>query len=137
MTNMNDQKILELKKQIEEKKKQIKSTPKFVPLTNCSIEINSIRYNIHTLNKESLINLLVKLNSYMLSAKDLCLLEDYTICGYNINDWISDLKSKLYIIMAVEEENKLKKMETKLSQMLSEEKKVQLELDEIEQFLKE
>ncbi|MFB0830237.1 hypothetical protein [Brevibacillus laterosporus] len=42
-------------------------------------------------------------------------------------DWIKDLKSKLDIVRRKEEEHKLKVMETKLHQLLSNEKKVELE----------
>lgn len=132
MTNKtNDQKIMELKKQIEEKKKQIVKAQKFSPITNCSIEIDGQRYNIQVLTKEQLISLMVKLNSYAISADKLELLDDYFITGYNVLDWIKDIKAKLDYVCRKEEENKLKTMEFKLHQLLSNEKKVELEIDEI------
>jgi len=125
----NDKKIMELKKQIEEKKNKVSKSQKFSPITNCSIEVDGIRYNIQVLTKEQLITLLVKLNSYAMSAKDLEV--DFSISGYNVSDWITDIKSKLDFVSRKEEENKLKIMESKLHQLLSNEKKVELEIDEI------
>ncbi|MFE6075601.1 hypothetical protein ACFVQB_14110 [Paenibacillus sp. NPDC057886] len=135
MANLNDSKILELKKQIEEKKKSVGKSKKFSPVTNCSIELDGVRINIQTLTKEHIIALLIRLNSYAASAKELSLLEQYVISGYGINDWIDDLKSKLDFINRKDEEHKLKIMEAKLDKLLSEDKKVELELDEISKML--
>ena len=125
----NDSKIMELKKQIEEKKIKLGKSQKFTPITNCSIELDGVRTNIQVLNKEQLTYLLVKLNSYALSAKSLEI--DFVISGYHVADWITDIKSKLDFVSRKEEENKLKMMESKLHQLLSNEKKVELEIDEI------
>lgn len=132
----NDEKILELKKQIEEKKKKVGKSQKFTPVTNCSIEVDGTRYNIQVLGKEQLISLMVKLNSYAISAKELEVLSDYSISGFNVGDWIKDLKAKLEFINRKDEEYKLKTMESKLDLLLSNEKKVELEIDEIENLLK-
>ncbi|MMZ60811.1 hypothetical protein D1872_229260 [compost metagenome] len=136
MANQNDNKILELKKQIDEKKKKISKSQKFTPITNGSIEVDGIRYNLHVISKEQLISLLVKLNSYALSAKDLGVLDDYTISGFNVLDWVTDLQNKYDQLNRKEEEQKLKAMENKLDQLLSSEKKVELEISEIESMLK-
>ena len=128
-TETNDLKIMELKKQIEDKKIKLGKSQKFAPITNCSIELDGIRVNIQVLNKEQLTYLLVKLNSYAKSAKELEI--DFVISGYHITEWITDIKSKLDFVSRKEEENKLKVMESKLHQLLSNEKKVELEIDEI------
>ncbi|MEC4565513.1 hypothetical protein L8C07_06105 [Paenibacillus sp. CMAA1739] len=135
MANNNDQKILELKKQIEAKKKQISKSQKFVPVTNCSIEVDGIRHNIQVLTKEQAISLMVKLNSYAMSADNLGLLHNYTISGFSVVEWIEDLKSKLDFMTRKEEEQKLKTMESKLDKLLSNDKKVELEISEIESLL--
>lgn len=136
MENVNDQKILELKKQIEEKKKKIGNSRKFSPITNCSIEVDGTRYNIQVLTKEQIISLMVKLNAYAISAKELEVLNDFRISGYSAMDWINDLKSKLDFLCRKEEESKLKALEAKLNLLLSNEKKVELEIGEIESMLK-
>ena len=138
MSNViNDSKIITLKNQISEKRKQIDKIKKFTPITNCSIEVDGIRSNIQVLAKEQLIALVVKLNSYVSSSKELGLLDEYTISGFKAEDWIVDIKSKLDIVSRKDEERKLKDMEEKLDRLLSNEKKTELEINEIENMLKE
>lgn len=132
----NDEKILILKKQIEEKKEELKNVTKFNPITNCSIELDNVRYNLNTLTKEQLILLLVKLSTYALSAIDLGINgEDFNISGYKVDEWIEDIKSKLENLNQRNEQSKLKQLESKLTKMLSEEKKTELEIEEIENLL--
>lgn len=133
----NDQKIMELKRQIEEKKKKVGKSQKFAPVTNCSIELDGVRTNINVLAKSQIITMMVKLNAYAASARELELLNEYDISGYNVTDWISDLRAKLDFINRKDEESKLKLMESKLDLLLSNDKKVELELDEIASLLKD
>jgi hypothetical protein len=136
MSNVNDEKILELKAQIKEKKEKLKNKKKFVSVTNCSLEVDGVRYNLNVLSKEQLISLLVKLNSYKISAVDLGLLDTYMISGYKVEDWITDIRLKLEVVAHREEENKLQELESKLHVLLSNDKKVELELKDIEFMLK-
>lgn len=136
MSNNNDARILEMRKQIEESKKKLGKSSRFTPITNCSIELDGTRHNINVLQKEQLISLMVKLNAYLMSAKALDVAEDYLISGYSPADWITDLKSKLDILSRKDEEQALKLMEEKLLKLLSDGKKVELEIDEIESMLK-
>lgn len=136
MSNVNDAKIMELKKQIAEKKEKLAGINRFVPTTNCSVEVDGTRYNINTLQKEQIIHLMVRLNLYRISAKDLELTEEFNISGYKPEEWITDLKVKLDILSKKDEERKLKAMEDKLDRLLSDEKKTELELDDIEAMLK-
>ena len=39
--------------------------------------------------------MLIKLNAYAISATDLGLLDEYTISGYKVTEWIEDLQAKL------------------------------------------
>jgi len=132
----NDTKIMVLRGQIEDKKKQLSKAQKFTPVTNCSIELDTVRSNIQVLTKDQLISLMVKLKSYMMAAEELDVLDSYFISGFKVEEWIADIKSKLEIVCRREEENKLKTMENKLHLLLSNEKKVELEIDEIESMLK-
>jgi hypothetical protein len=131
----NDQRILQLKKQIEEKKEQLGKTTKFTPLTNCSLELEGERYNINVLQKEQLTILLLRLNMYRISAIDLSV-NSVEISGYLLSEWISDIKAKIEILSRKDEERNLKAMEDKLVKLLSDGKKVELELNEIESLLK-
>lgn len=136
MANTNDQRILELKKQIEIKKEKLGKSTRFIPVTNCSIELDGERYNIQVLTKEQLIILMVKLNSYLISAKTLGVAEDFNISGYHVSDWITDMQSRVELLSRKDEERKLNIMESKLAKLLSDDKKVELEIDEIESLLK-
>lgn len=133
--NNNDQRILELKKQIEIKKEKLGKSLRFSPVTNCSIELDGVRHNIQVLTKEQLVMLMVKLNSLLMSAKVLEVSEDFNISGYHVCDWISDIQSKIDILSRKDEERKLKAMEDKLLKLLSDGKKVELEIDEIASLL--
>ncbi|MCJ0174347.1 hypothetical protein [Clostridioides difficile] len=55
--------------------------------------------------------------------------------GYDVQDWIDDIKSKLDILTINEERSKLEEMEIKLMELLSNEKKVELEINKIESML--
>lgn len=131
----NDQRILQLKKQIEEKKEQLGKSTKFIPLTNCSLELEGERYNINVLQKEQLTILLLRLNMYRISAIDLGV-NSVEISGYLLSEWISDIKAKIEILSRKDEERNLKALEDKLVKLLSDGKKVELELNEIESWLK-
>jgi hypothetical protein len=137
MSNVNnDQRILELKKQIEVKKEKLKQSEKFSPITNLSIEFENTRFNLNVATKSILIDLAIKLNMMLISFKDLRLSEEYKISGYKLEDWIADIKAKLNILSRKDEERNLKVLEDKLSKMLSEDKKIELELNEIADLLK-
>lgn len=132
----NDDRILELKKQIEKKKADIASRKvKFVPETNCILEIDSERYNLNVAVDGVLTLLMIKLNMYNMSADSLEISHPI-ISGYTTDLWIQDIKSKLAASGMKREENELKKMEAKLIKLLSDEKKTELEIDEIASLLK-
>lgn len=133
--NKNDDRILELKKQVENKKKEIaKKNVKFVPETNLVIEINGIKTNINVLNKKDLESLLVILNMYRMSAVDLEM-KDFEISGYKVDQWMNDVKAKINMKTLKREETELKELEFKLDKLLSDDKKTELELDSIAALL--
>lgn len=135
MTKTNDIRILELKKQIKNKKDELGVSKRFSPVTNCVLDLYGNTYNLNTLNAESLTALLININMTRLSANDLDL-GDVVLSGYKLSEWIADIKGKLDILNRKVEEQKLKKLEDKLTKLLSEDKKVELEIDEIESLLK-
>lgn len=132
----NDEKILELKKQIREKKNSIDKTVKFTPETNCILQLNGVNNNINVLSQDCLTLLMVQLNTYIMSAKNLELnIGAIIISGYSVLEWINDIKCKISVIKYKEEMSKLKTMELKLDKLLSEDKKTELEIDEIASLL--
>lgn len=126
----NDDKILQLKAVIEKKKEELKKYKKFCPVTNCVLDMDGKKYNLNVLHENDLVLLLVKLDSYLVSAERLHL--TLTLSGYDILDWIDDIKDKLKDIEKKKKELELKKIEVKLTELLSENKKKELEIGEIE-----
>lgn len=129
----NDERVLQLKKLIETKKSEL-STQRFVPMTNCVLDMEDKKYNLNVLQEKELEFLMVKLNAYSMSADNLKI--DLVISGYGVNEWLADISGKLAIIIDKKKRDELKALEAKLDKMLSDEKKTELELDEIAALLK-
>ena len=128
----NDERVLQLKKQIETKRSEL-STEKFVPMTNLVLDMEDKKYNLNVLQENELRFLMIKLNAYAMSADDLQ--EELVISGYDVNAWLADICGKLGVITNNKKRNELKVLEAKLDKMLSDEKKTELELDEIAALL--
>lgn len=129
----NDERVLQLKEIIEKKKLELKCVKKFTPFTNCVLDLEGQKYNLNVLQLNDLQILLVRLNMYVISAKDLGI--NLEISGYNVAEWITDIKCKIEIFEYKKKEGELKALEAKLDKMLSDEKKTELELDEIAALL--
>lgn len=132
----NDTIILELKKQVEEKREKIAKCRTFISVSNCNLELDGQRFNLRTLKKEQAIHLLVKLNIYKDMSDKLNLTNGYVIGGYHINIWLNDLDNLLENLSIRDEENELKEMETTLTELLSNDKKVEIQLEKIKNKLK-
>lgn len=130
MEMTNDDKIMQLKAIIEKKKEELKKYKKFCPVTNCVLDLDGRKYNLNVLQENELVLLLVRLDSYHVSAERLHL--TLTLSGYDILDWIDDIKDKLKDIEKRSKQLELKKIEVKLTELLSENKKKELEIGEIE-----
>lgn len=133
MVTKNDERVLQLKQVINKKKSELKVSKRFIPLTNCVLDLEGQKYNMNVLQFDDLQLLLVRLNMYLMSAKDLKI--NLEISGYNIAEWITDIKCKIEIFENKKKEAELKALEAKLDKMLSDEKKTELELDEIAALL--
>ncbi|AJD93126.1 hypothetical protein JMA_38080 (plasmid) [Jeotgalibacillus malaysiensis] len=135
MANTNDKRILDLRAKIEQKKREIGKKERFAPLTNCQIEVDGNRINLHTLNRKQAIALLVKLHSLLNSAKKLGFEEEYELSGFKVADFVEDLQTKIRLLDKDIEQKKLDALEKQLHKLLSDDKKVELELDAIEGLL--
>ena len=132
----NDDRIIELKKQVENKKKEIESKKGLTKtFTNCILDLEDKKYNLNVLTEEQLTNLLVRVNMYLMSAHDLGI-EKYILSGYSVNSWVTDIKYKMEEKALRREENSLAVMEQTLNKLLSDDKKTELELDSIANMLK-
>jgi len=132
--NNNDEIILSLKERIKDKKKELSATERFSPKTNCVLTLDNVQYHLNVLVEDSLTLLLVKLNGYKMSAKNLSI-NNIKVSGFTIDEWMGDIQSKLNVLNRKNEETKLKTMERKLSDLLSIDKKTELEIDAIKKEL--
>ena len=117
MATKNDERVLQLKEIIDKKKLELKGVKKFTPLTNCVLDLKEQKYNLNVLQFNDLQLLLVRLNMYLMSAKDLGI--SLEISGYNIAEWITDIKCKIENFEYKKKETELKALEMKLDNMLS------------------
>lgn len=131
----NDKRILELKEQIKKQKEELKNV-RFAPTTNCILPFKGETFNLNTLNTERAVFLLIDLKTQFDSACSLDLVDEVNYNGYNIRDWMADVKLKLAHLSEMKKKAKLKQMESKLDTLLSEGTKVKIELDEIEKMVK-
>jgi len=131
----NDDKILLLKKQVDAKKAELGKAKRFAPITSCSIELDGTRYNLHASSREQLIYLLCKVNLLSVAAEEVGYPGECVVSGFSTEDWGADIRCKLAMLDQKQEEAKLKAMEAKLDKLLSEDKKTELELAEIEALL--
>lgn len=134
MAQKNDERIMQLKKQIDTKRKELANqTSRFVPITNCLMVIDKVTYNLHVDSSELL---LIKVNTMAMSAKDLGLdISKVMISGYSLEDWINDIKNNLKIQNYKNEKKNLEQLEKKLDALLSDDKRTELEIDNIAALL--
>lgn len=134
MIYKNDERIMELKRVIEDKRKELASKPtRFTPITNCLLVLDSVSYNFHVDTNELL---LVKLNAMKMSAMDLGIdISTLIISGSSLDDWITDVKNNLEFKKYKEEKKKLNVLEKQLTDLLSSDKQTELKIDEIEKMI--
>lgn len=129
METTNDKKVLELKEQIKEKKKSLAKV-KFSPTTNCMLPglLGSQVTNINTLDLNGL-----KLHRAIL--KNLIQDEDLILGAYKVSEWIGDIEDKIAQLANNKKAKELSDLESKLSNLLSSEAKVTLEINAVESLL--
>lgn len=134
MAQKNDERIMQLKQQIETKRKELASqTSKFTPVTNCLLVLDKVTYNLHVESSELL---LIKVNMMAMSAKDLGLdISNVMISGYSLEDWLDDIRNYLKVQKYKDEKRKLEKLEKQLDALLSDDKRTELEIDNIAALL--
>ena len=127
----NDQEILDLKKTIEEKKAALKGATNFKPVTNCSLELDGERFNLHACDPNKLVFIMVRLNALKMSEDALNLDQKLELGGFKLEDWISDCRTKLLVTNKGKEEKRLQALEAQLHELLSAETKTELIISQI------
>ena len=140
MTNNNDGKILALQELVKTKKDNLKTYKKAWMITNWLINIDipfsdkAWVKNINTLTQLELVNLLVFLSLFQDKAKQLNL----DISSFiPIDSIILDIEWKLKDNEYKNKKRELDLLQAKLDNMLSLDKKYELELDNISDLLKD
>lgn len=140
--NINDSKVIELMEQIKIRKNELENV-KFTPKTNLILNFEDKVININTLSYDDLKLLACKLvsihdaESYLISSGHVPFKEkQMKISGYELRYWIDDICLKMSTIRYREDKKELDKLEKKLEEMLSGDKKIELELKNIEEMLK-
>lgn len=130
MAQKNDERIMQLKQRIEQKRNDLaKHNSRFVPITNCLLVLDKVTYNLHVDSSELL---LIKLNMMAMSARDLDIdTSTFMISGYSLDNWIVDVKSNLEAQKNIKEKNNLNSLEKQLTALLSEDKQTELEIDRL------
>ncbi|QEG04295.1 hypothetical protein [Bacillus phage BC-T25] len=143
MTKKNDARILELKKLIEEKREKLgdpgdfSSVTKFAPETNCMFIWNNEKKNIRVLREDELPLFISLFHSLIVSAEAQDLpLASVKMNGNPVQGLLKDCKTRYTMLIKSEELRDLQRAEHKLNQLLSEDKKTELELDDLEGLLK-
>lgn len=123
--NSNDKIILNLKKEIESQKAAISKAAKFIPITNLTLKIYGELWNFNVCSIDDFYHLRATLQSLLNIGTD------YKISGYKLSEWLEDINAKITIKMINEEKAILTSREKRLEALLSNEAKVNLELQSI------
>lgn len=132
----NDKKILELQEKIEKAEEDALLLKKATFITNCILVIDDDKYNLHVLDENALKMLLIRVNTYKLSALDLGIdLEDVKFGAYKLADWVEDIKTKINVEKNKKYLKELEDAKKTLDSLLSKDKKTELKIAEIEKLL--
>lgn len=133
MSTKNDEMILQLKKKVEEQKAELAKLPRTLhPETSTVLRQDTENMNLRVMSVEQLKLLKVKLHTYDMAAADLEIgIDEFTISGFTIDKWMHDIDMQISVLTRAEKEKKLKETEATLNRMLSDDKRTELELQEL------
>ena len=133
MSTKNDEMILQLKKKVEEQKTELAKLPRTLQSeTSTVFRQDAENLNLRVMSIEQLKLLKVKLHAYTMAAADLEMEQDeVVISGFSIDKWMHDIDMQISVLTRTEKEKKLKETEATLNRMLSDDKRTELELQEL------
>lgn len=137
MSTKNDEMILQLKKKVEEQKAELAKLPRTLQSeTSTVFRTDAENLNLRVMSIEQLKLLKVKLHAYVMSAIDLEIgIDEVIVSGFSIDKWMHDIGMQISVLTRVEKEKKLKETEATLNRMLSDDKRTELELQELAKML--
>lgn len=139
MTTKNDEIIEGLFKKVQEKKAEIAKAEKPQWQTNCAFvyDNSSTVMNIQVISNidvlvDMLSYILIKSESHKQVVKRLDLQErEYKYMGFTVDEWESDIKTRINKIQITSKKKELDELEKKLNSLVSPEKRTEMELAEI------
>lgn len=138
MANKNDETILLLKKKVELHREELAKLPRTLQSETSTVFTppDVDKKSIRVMNVEQLKLLKVQLHMYEMAASDLDMdLDEFTISGFSIDKWMHDIDMQISVLTRAEKEKKLKETEATLNRMLSDDKRTELELQELAKML--
>lgn len=134
MSKSNDERIRELKILINEELLNLnKITKDFA--TNLILNFQEKTYNLQATDINVLKELLIRLYLYQL-AIDSIPVENFSLSGFIVEDWISDINKLIKIKEQDNRVNKLRQELNKLDSLMSNEAKTSDYLDNLTNFIK-
>ena len=133
----NDDRIIELKKLIEEKEKEIVPAS-LASKTTLILDFNGQKYNLNVMTLSELQILFCQLQALQTANEKLSSFytEPLSIGGFCVVDWLDDIISKMNYLMTKNKKKELEAMKKQLDKLLSDGKRTELLLDEIMEKLK-
>lgn len=143
-TKNNDALVEQLQKAVELKKAQIKDGERPSFKTNMMyVSFNGERINLQAAEESTLIavtgEIMIRENSYGNGLIMLDLPEEnykFKVQGFTVLEWINDIKARITKINITKEKKKLAELELRLKSLMSEDKRTELALKEIQEMLK-
>ncbi len=134
-----DKKIEELFTVVQMQKQEVEKAEKETKRgwnTNCSFKLySSTPVNLMTANEDSIIKACAELLTWkdsMTKALDILgLKKSFSHDGYTVEQWLEDFQKRVATIHLKEKKDKLKKLEERLTSIVSPEQKRQMELQSI------
>lgn len=137
MTNTKlDNKVQKLIKEVEKQKSELGTKPKMAFETNAIINTTSKVYNLNTINDLEILvmvfsQIVSEYESTQAAAAILEVESNNKINGFTFEQYSHDFKLKAQAITWEQKKKQLDKTQKRLNQLLSDETKTALELDEI------
>lgn len=137
MSQQRDKEIQELTKKIEEKKQALDRVKRYSYDTHMALNINATNYNLHTIDDVSLlISLIANLELNEKTFKDTIKKHNlpdisYKHQSYDVVDWVGDILARIKKINSIKEARELTQMQAVLNELLSQDFKTELRLEEI------
>lgn len=145
MAKRFDAKTLELIRQVQQQKTEIASAERADWRTNCSFSYTEDQSKAINLHVESDVRRLVMIAAF-LNQREAAYSEMATgleidapvfaWSGYSVDDWLSDIKTRINRIQIASKRKRLEALETRLNLIISPELRAEMELEAIASELK-